>query len=585
MPSNPSYIDLAVKRQVMLERLKSGQVQDFAKEIRKIETLLRQTLLVLEEEVAEIPRTQLNRLLSKLQKDQAAIFKTATNTFSKNLADISALYMTQEVADLKRAVDLRGTKLDNFTKKAVFAKAIKRPLTTDGELLEPWIKKFTGTEIARVNGAVRAGWSQGRTNQQIVQSVIGTKARNYKDGVLQTTRRNASTVVRTSVQHVASAARQETWEANKDVIDRYEFLATLDRSTSSRCRSLDGEVFEFGKGPIPPIHPNCRSTTIPVLNEKYSFLSNGRTRSGETGPVSADKSYYDWLKDQPENVQKQVLGAKRAALFRDGGMTAERFRELQFDKNFAPMTLDEMRKLEPEAFKKAGLSAKATPATQTAKVKKPVSIQARTIAEIEEKARGSILGLEKVDLGGIDIDVANDIVSTLATLSKKYDLAVPKLGDTKRLWKERVTAPMAANHKGIRIDNAHWAGVKKDRLLAFLKSNKHTSNASKDTVAYITHEFGHVVQFAPKGMSWIEAERIIGKNMKALRRKLKQEGIRKELGNYAWDGAGSSYPKFYETWAEAFSAYETNPASLSQATIDAVEKTLREIGYEGAINA
>lgn len=355
MPKTPSYIDLATKRQVMLERLKSGQVRDYAKVIKKLEKLIRQTLLALEDEVGEMSRTKLNKLLSQLQADQAAVFKTGTTALTANLADISALYMSQEVVDLKRTVDLRGTKLDSFTKKEVFAKVINRPLTTDGQLLEPWIKNFSNREVARVNNTIRAGWSQGKTNQQLVQEILGSKARKYKDGVLNTTRRNASTVVRTSVQHTASAARQETWEANRDVVDKYEFLATLDRITSTQCRALDGEVFEFGKGPIPPIHPNCRSTTIPVLNEKYSFLSTGRTRSGETGPVSADQSYYDWLKKQPVSVQKEVLGPTRAKLFKDGGMSAERFRELQFDRNFEPLTLDEMRVLEPEAFEAAGL--------------------------------------------------------------------------------------------------------------------------------------------------------------------------------------------------------------------------------------
>lgn len=367
MPKNVTYIDLATKRQVLLERLKSGQVRDFARVIKEIEKLVRQTLLSLEEDVGDMPRTKLNKLLSDLRVDQAAVFKAGTTAFTANLADISALYAAQEINDLKQTVDLRGTKLDSLTKKEVFAKVIKRPLTTDGQLLEPWIKNFSNREVARVNNTIRSGWSQGKTNQELVQQIIGTKARNYKDGILNTTRRNASTVVRTSVQHAASAARQETWEANKDVVDKYEFLATLDRITSTQCQALDGQVFEFGQGPIPPIHPNCRSTTIPVLNEKYSFLSEGRTRSGETGPVSADQSYYDWLKSQPASVQKEVLGPTRAKLFRDGGMTPKRFRDLQFDKNFEPLTLDEMRAIEPEAFKAAGL-VKPTKRTETKKL-------------------------------------------------------------------------------------------------------------------------------------------------------------------------------------------------------------------------
>jgi hypothetical protein len=36
-------------------------------------------------------------------------------------------------------------------------------------------------------------------------------------------------------------------------------------------------------------------------------------------------------------------------------LSADRFAQLQLDKNFAPMTLAEMKLLEPLAFKEAGL--------------------------------------------------------------------------------------------------------------------------------------------------------------------------------------------------------------------------------------
>jgi SPP1 gp7 family putative phage head morphogenesis protein len=350
-----SYLDLAIKRQAILERIKSGQVRDFAKEIQKIEKLIRNTLLGLDEELGDLSRRKLESLLSTLQKDQAVIFKAATQTFLNETSNIAALYMGQEIIDLTKTIDMRGTVLKDFTKKDLFSKVIKRPLSTDGDLLEPWIKDFTTKEISRVNKVVRRGWSQGKTNQEMVRELVGTKIAKFKDGTLETRRRNASTVVRTSVQHAAAAARQEVWEANRDVIEKYEFLATLDRATSSQCRSLDGQQFEFGKGPIPPIHPNCRSTTIPILSKEFDFLSKGRTRSAEFGPVSKETSYYDWLKRQSKEDQFYVLGESRGRLFREGGMSAERFRELQFDRNFEPLTLAEMRRLEPQAFERAGL--------------------------------------------------------------------------------------------------------------------------------------------------------------------------------------------------------------------------------------
>jgi len=71
--------------------------------------------------------------------------------------------------------------------------------------------------------------------------------------------------------------------------------------------------------------------------------------------VDAKQSYYDWLKTQDEHFQIDALGPTRAKLFRNGGLSAERFAQLNLGTNFEPLTLAEMRKLEPKAFERAGL--------------------------------------------------------------------------------------------------------------------------------------------------------------------------------------------------------------------------------------
>lgn len=53
-------------------------------------------------------------------------------------------------------------------------------------------------------------------------------------------------------------------------VKQYRYLATMDSRTSTICRSLNGEKFaqkdmEVGVN-APPMHPNCRSTTIPVVD-------------------------------------------------------------------------------------------------------------------------------------------------------------------------------------------------------------------------------------------------------------------------------------------------------------------------------
>jgi hypothetical protein len=94
---------------------------------------------------------------------------------------------------------------------------------------------------------------------------------------------------------------------------------------------------------------------VPVLKEQYRYLSEGEERSAENGPVDANLTYYEWLKTQPAAFQDEALGKTRGQLMRDGGLSAERFGRLNLGRDFRPMTLDEMRKKEPAAFKRAGL--------------------------------------------------------------------------------------------------------------------------------------------------------------------------------------------------------------------------------------
>lgn len=82
-----------------------------------------------------------------------------------------------------------------------------------------------------------------------------------------------------------------------------------------------------------------------------------RVSVGEDGPqqVRADLSYYEWLKQQPAAFQDKAIGPIRGKLFREGGLSVERFAELQLDRNFAPLTLEQMKMLERLAFERAGL--------------------------------------------------------------------------------------------------------------------------------------------------------------------------------------------------------------------------------------
>lgn len=123
------------------------------------------------------------------------------------------------------------------------------------------------------------------------------------------------TLVRTSINQVANAASQQVYEANQDITKKYRYVATLDTRTSARCRALDGREFEYGKGPMPPQHFNCRSTTVPIIDPDILPPSTVATRASADGPVPVNTSYGQWLKNQPLSVQEEVLGKDKVPYF------------------------------------------------------------------------------------------------------------------------------------------------------------------------------------------------------------------------------------------------------------------------------
>ena len=354
-----SPIDIAIRQQVYLERLKAGFDRSWKSTQASLRERVRIVLAALEiENLQELDRKELQKVLIGLRSAMVDVTAPAMTEFlEKSLPDLAALSASMEVAALASLV-ANPPRFNAPTAKLAFQAALENPVQATGELLAPMVKDWPLRDAMRVSNVVQRGWGQGVTLQNMIREVVGTKRNGYADGILEVSRRHAGTVIHTATQHVANAARMEVWENNGDIVNKYQWVSTLDRRTTQQCKSLDGRQFEPGKGPMPPIHPNCRSTTIAVLGPEWDWLDEGATRASSgpnPGDATADESYYDWLKRQPADFQNIAIGPTRGKLFRDGGLTPERFAELNLGRNFEPLTLAEMRTIEPEAFRRAGL--------------------------------------------------------------------------------------------------------------------------------------------------------------------------------------------------------------------------------------
>ncbi|MEI4473563.1 phage head morphogenesis protein [Frigidibacter sp. MR17.24] len=337
---NETIFDAEVRHQVYLGRFSAGVA-------RRIIALLNRTNDDLVKRLRELDTewtlARVDALLDAVREMNRGAYEELAAMLGREVESFAGYEAEFQARTIDRSLPVR---LDVVTpaREQVYAAAMARPF--QGRLLREWMAGLEAGAAQRVRDAVRIGFVEGETVDQIVRRVRGTRARQYEDGILQISRRDAATIVRTAINHTANVARNATYEANGDLIKGIRWVSTLDGRTSAVCRARDGEVYPVDKGPRPPAHHNCRSTTAPVTKSwrELGFDIDDlppATRASMNGQVPGDQTYDGWLRRQSNEFQADVLGVEKAKLFRDG-MKLDRF----VDRAGRELTLDELRRLE-----------------------------------------------------------------------------------------------------------------------------------------------------------------------------------------------------------------------------------------------
>lgn len=220
-----------------------------------------------------------------------------------------------------------------------------------------WWKRQASDTVFRFSNAVRQGIIQGETNQQIIRKIAGGRG---VTGVLEVSRKNAATLVQTSVQTVANAARLESFKQNAPVVNGLKQLSTLDSHTTDICMAYSGMEWDLEGKPIngnklpfvnptgspsgTPRHWNCRSILVP---KTVSFAELGidvselkkTTRASVDGQIAADTTFDAFLKRKGKAFQDEILGPGRADLWRSKKITLQQLLDLRGN----PLTLAELR--------------------------------------------------------------------------------------------------------------------------------------------------------------------------------------------------------------------------------------------------
>ena len=347
MAISDDILDETVKHSVYLERYKRSVIRDILKLLRKTEDGVIKS--VVRRELQDMKPRELQRLYLTLRKEidrgYTQIFKVLQDEI-----DELAKYEGQWQMDLFANTVPIDIDFTTAADEQLIAAVMARPFA--GKILREWWRDVPEQTFSLVRNTIRQGYIDGQSTPEIIRALLGTRT---TPALLNKSRRSIETVVRTSLAHTANVARNVVYEKNKRVIKGYEWVATLDSRTSAVCRARDGKIYQKNKGPLPPAHPNCRSTTIPVIKSLKEMGLDAKdlpqeTRASMNGQVSAELNYDQWLRKQPRAFQDEVLGKSKGQLFR-AGLTMERF----VDRQGNELNLAQLKQRESAAWAKAGL--------------------------------------------------------------------------------------------------------------------------------------------------------------------------------------------------------------------------------------
>nr|DAG80644.1 MAG TPA: minor capsid protein [Caudoviricetes sp.] len=313
-----SLLTSLISHQIWLQRTASGEVKDLAPFLKEMRDEIKRQVLLFGDDGRSTAR--LNKLLRDLEEALAGLTGDWQTKLTEDLKELAAYEAEWNVKTLATNVN---AEFITPTAEQVWAAAEFQPLSLSDKPVD-FTKLMSGwgeTEVSRLVTGVKMGFVQGQTTRQIVKNVVGA------GGLADISERNAATVIRTALAHVSNEARNETYRQNDDIIEKYEWVSTLDSRTSTICRARDGMTWEIGKGPMPPAHPNCLlgdtvvSTGSPVSNIfKRAYKGTivyVSTKSGRTLSITPNHQVLTasgWVASGLLNVGDKLVCAKDSAL-------------------------------------------------------------------------------------------------------------------------------------------------------------------------------------------------------------------------------------------------------------------------------
>ena len=223
---------------------------------------------------------RLNDLDSKISDMCSRLANAEIGVDTEHLGDIIQSAYMQTVFDVTKGADYRAA-FDLIPESRV--KAI---LSTNwsGQMFSQRVWDNTNALADGLKHDMLVGIMAGKSEQHMADDIMN----RCGVGAFEARR-----LVRTETTYISNKAELEGYKELD--IDEYEFSACLDSRTSNLCRELDGKVFKRNSAQagvnLPPMHPFCRSTTLPVLPSEEDLDKELAELCDEIG---ADVGFDEW---------------------------------------------------------------------------------------------------------------------------------------------------------------------------------------------------------------------------------------------------------------------------------------------------
>lgn len=159
-----------------------------------------------------------------------------------------------------------------------------------------------GEEAAQnVSSVLMRGLTLGQNPREIARDVAQA---------LDVPRARALTISQDQMIRAYRGANHETYQANSDVVAKWRWTCAKSARTCAACLAMDGTLHDLSEEM--GSHVRCRCVPTPVTRSWSDILADsGVDLSGLDNLEPAQpQSGAEWLSEQPESVQREVLGAK-----------------------------------------------------------------------------------------------------------------------------------------------------------------------------------------------------------------------------------------------------------------------------------